>query len=87
MVVVPHITSPTIAAEIRVPPKASALIAPMLRKKGFTCSENPASNMIGGSSAMKKKSVWNTARALSACRSYSTIQCGRCKSLPHVEIQ
>lgn len=51
-------TRPTIDAEMRVPPKARALIAPMLRKNGFTCSENPASNMMGGSSAMKKNSVW-----------------------------
>lgn len=50
-------TRPTTEADMRVPAKANALMAPMLRKNGFTCSENPASNMMGGSSAMKKNSV------------------------------
>ena len=54
-----YMTRPTIAVEMRVPPNASALMAPMLRKKGFTCKEKPASNMMGGRRAMKKKSVCN----------------------------
>ena len=87
VVVVPHMTSPTMAAEMRVPPKARALMAPMLRKKGFTCSEKPASNMIGGSSAMKKNSVCNAARAFSACHSDSSPQCGQDNSQPHENIQ
>ena len=48
---------PMIVAEMSVPAKASALIAPILRKNGFTCSEKPASNMMGGSNAIKKNSV------------------------------
>ncbi len=48
---------PTMPVETTVPMKASATMAPMLRKKGFTCSENPASNMMGGNSARKKNSV------------------------------
>ena len=52
-----HMIRPTSAVDTHVPTNAIATMAPMLRKKGFTCSENPASNMIGGSSARKKNSV------------------------------
>lgn len=62
-----YMTRPTTEADIRVPAKAKALMAPMLRKKGFTCSENPASNIMGGSSAIKKNSVCMT--YISSCMS------------------
>lgn len=62
-------TRPTTEADMRVPAKARALMAPMLRKKGFTCSEKPASNMMGGSRAMKKNSV--CIKNISSCMSES----------------
>ena len=52
-----HMRPPIAKVDTMVPVNANMQIAPILRKKGLTCNEKPASNMIGGSSAIKKKLV------------------------------